>query len=83
MIKLIGMDIKDIANKVGGVVALSNALGLSRGAVSQWSVVPVDRVIAVCELSGWDLTPHDLRPDIYPNPTDALPQGSQRGKKAA
>lgn len=82
MIKLKPMDIKDIANKVGGVVALSNALGLSRGAVSQWTVVPVDRVIAVCELSSWELTPHDLRPDIYPNPTDALPQ-KKPSRKAA
>jgi len=21
----------------------------------------------------WEVTPHELRPDIYPNPTDGLP----------
>ncbi|EBE6237586.1 helix-turn-helix domain-containing protein [Salmonella enterica] len=25
------------------------------------------------ECTGWRVTPHDLRPDIYPNPTDGLP----------
>jgi DNA-binding transcriptional regulator YdaS (Cro superfamily) len=67
------MDIKQIAEKAGGVVALSHALGLSRGAVSQWTVVPDGRVLAVCEAAGWLVTPHQVRPDLYPNPCDALP----------
>lgn len=67
------MDIKEIADKAGGVVALSKALGLSRGAVSQWQAVPSDRVLAVCSLAGWRVTPHQIRPDLYPNPSDALP----------
>jgi len=67
------MKIKDIANMVGGVVALSTSLGLSRGAVSQWTCVPWDKVIRVSELTGWRATPHQIRPDIYPNPTDGLP----------
>ena len=67
------MDIKSIAGKAGGVVALSKTLGLSRGAVSQWDTVPADRVLAVCAATEWMVTPHDLRPDLYPNPTDALP----------
>ena len=68
------MDVKDIAKEVGGVVALSKALGLSRGAVSQWEVVPADRVLAVCALAEWRITPHQVRSDLYPNPGDALPQ---------
>lgn len=67
------MDIKEIADNAGGVVALSTALGLSRGAVSQWQVVPSDRVRAVCEATAWKVTPHQVRPDLYPNPNDALP----------
>ncbi|MBZ0105420.1 MAG: helix-turn-helix domain-containing protein [Sulfuricella denitrificans] len=71
------MKINEIANLAGGVVALSTSLGLSRGAVSQWKIVPVDKVIRVCELTGWQVTPHQLRPDIYPNATDGLPADNQ------
>lgn len=67
------MKIQRIAKEVGGVVALSRILGLSRGAVSQWDVVPVDRVLDVCRAVAWQVTPHQLRPDIYPNPTDGIP----------
>lgn len=71
------MDIREIAKGEDGVVALSKALGLSRGAVSQWKVVPPDRVLSVCAALGWRVTPHQLRPDLYPNPADALPGGFQ------
>lgn len=67
------MDIKDVAKKAGGVVALSKKLGLSRGAVCQWTKVPVDRVLETAAATGWQVTPHDLRSDIYPHPDDGLP----------
>lgn len=51
------------ASKVGGVVALSEKLGLSRGAVSQWQRVPVERVLDVEKLTGFSR--YILRPDIY------------------
>jgi len=35
--------------------------------------VPSEHVLAASRITGWRFTPHDLRPDIYPNPTDALP----------
>lgn len=69
------MEIKDVAKLAGGVVALSHSLGLSRGAVSQWSTVPAERVLEVCALTQWQVSPHQLRPDLYPNPCDALPDG--------
>ncbi|ENE14571.1 hypothetical protein ECP03047993_1333 [Escherichia coli P0304799.3] len=25
----------------------------------------------------WEVTPHEIRPDIYPNPTDGLPCGNK------
>lgn len=77
------MDIKFVAEKVGGVVALSKAMGLSRGAVSQWETVPDGRVLAVCALTGWQVTPHQLRPDLYPNPSDALPDSICKCERAA
>lgn len=78
------MDIKEISRRSGiGVVELSKALGLSRGAASQWKQVPADRVLAVCELARWKVTPHEVRHDLYPNATDGLPPGVQAHQAAA
>lgn len=38
-------------------------------------VPPSEFVIPICEALDWEMTPHQLRPDIYPNPADALPPG--------
>lgn len=62
---------------VGSGSALARRLGVSPMTVSYWrsrsaGIVPVERVIAIFELTG--VTPHELRPDIYPNPTDGLPR---------
>ena len=63
-------------SKAGSASALARGLGVSPMTISFWrtrssGVVPVDRVMAIFELTG--VTPHELRPDIYPNPTDGLP----------
>jgi DNA-binding transcriptional regulator YdaS (Cro superfamily) len=51
------------AEKAGGIVKLSLALGLSRGAASQWKKVPAERVVDVERLTG---VPREiLRPDLY------------------
>ncbi len=39
----------------------------------QMEVPPPETVIPICDFLGWRMTPHRLRPDLYPNPTDALP----------
>jgi DNA-binding transcriptional regulator YdaS (Cro superfamily) len=57
------ISIKEIADRVGGVVALSKSLGLSRGAVSQWDRVPIERVVAVEKLTG--IPRAELRPDVF------------------
>lgn len=57
----------------GGPVKLSLALGLHKTAVYKWDLCPPDRVISVCELINWEVTPHQLRPDIYPNQLDGMP----------
>lgn len=62
-LSLMEISIKEVAGKIGGVVALSHALGLSRGAVSQWRKVPIERVSAVEKLTGISRTL--LRPDIF------------------
>jgi len=40
---------------------------------AKMEVPPADAVIPICDFLGWRMTPHKLRPDLYPNPTDALP----------
>lgn len=36
-------------------------------------VPPAECVIAICETCDWNITPHELRPDVYPNATDGMP----------
>lgn len=55
--------IREAAKAVGGVVALGAALGLSRGAVSQWDKVPPEHVLAIEALTG--VSRHVLRPDVF------------------
>lgn len=48
----------------------------STQSVANWVInnqVPSERVLQLCELGKWSVTPHELRPDIYPNPSDGLP----------
>jgi DNA-binding transcriptional regulator YdaS (Cro superfamily) len=56
--------VKLAAEKAGGIVKLSLALGLSRGAASQWRRIPAERVLQVEQLTG--LPREILRPDLYP-----------------
>ena len=58
--------------------ALAKALKLSQGMISHWITgrrqVGAEWVLPICEFSDWLVTPHEIRPDLYPNPTDALPK---------
>lgn len=45
------------------MVALSKALGLSRAAVSQWSTVPVGRLLDVERITG--IPREQIRPDLF------------------
>lgn len=58
----------------GSASKLSAALGISKMSVSLWkrNGIPADRVLAIYNATG--VTPHELRPDLYPNPTDGLPK---------
>lgn len=61
---------------------IARAIGVSGEAVRKWFLdlpesLPADRVLAVSRATDWKVTPHQLRPDIYPNPTDGLPTGER------
>lgn len=36
--------------------------------------IPERHVIKACKAVDWQVTPHQLRPDIYPHPKDGLPE---------
>lgn len=73
-------------DKRGVKARIARLTGLSHQAISKWPVVPAEHVLAVCAEFAWVVTPHDLRPDIYPHPDDGLPperRGGGAGKEAA
>lgn len=37
-------------------------------------VPPAEYVIPIAEALNWEVTPHELRKDLYPHPTDGLPK---------
>ncbi|MGY1490745.1 YdaS family helix-turn-helix protein [Methylobacillus pratensis] len=36
--------------------------------------IPGEYVISACHVVNWQVTPHQLRPDLYPHPADGLPE---------
>ncbi|MGM6923392.1 YdaS family helix-turn-helix protein [Escherichia coli] len=58
---------------------LAMLMSTKQQSVSRWfnSKFPASRVLHLCQLMQWEVTPHELRPDIYPNPTDGLPCGNK------
>lgn len=64
------------AIRIAGTASkLARQLDVSDMTVSKWKnkyrgIVPAERVLPIYRLTG--VTPHELRPDLYPNPTDAI-----------
>ncbi|MDT8891210.1 YdaS family helix-turn-helix protein [Enterobacter asburiae] len=61
----------------GSARKLSFLLGLTSMSISHWKnrdkgIIPVNYIFSIYKLTG--VTPHELRPDLYPNPTDGLPK---------
>lgn len=73
-----GLQALDVAIQLaGGQAKLAEACGLKQSAVSSWITsgeVPPELVIKVCEAVFYRVTPHQLRPDLYPNESDAIPK---------
>ena len=66
---------------VGNATKLAEQLGVWPMTVSHWihrnkGIVPHSRVKEIYAITG--VTPHGLRPDLYPNPTDGLPKSEVR-----
>lgn len=67
--------IEILKGRFGTLGEIAKAAGVkSYQNVQQWNgVVPPDLVLTLCEASGWEITPHMLRADLYPNADDAMP----------
>lgn len=74
-----------LANKIRGVLPTSK---VTQAFVWKWLNSPSDNtppsewVIPICLALDWQITPHEMRSDIYPNPSDGLPANLQT-KEAA
>jgi DNA-binding transcriptional regulator YdaS (Cro superfamily) len=63
-------DIRPLLDTQRGMrVKIARALGITHGAVSQWTRVPAERVLDVERVTG--ISRHVLRPDLYPASEDA------------
>jgi len=65
---------------------LAASVGCTQGMVHQWVSglrrIAADRVLIICRATDWNITPHELRPDVYSNPTDGLPADKRSGEAA-
>ncbi|AOY88624.1 hypothetical protein BKP64_10840 [Marinobacter salinus] len=62
--------------RAGGPQALAKQLKITIQRLVNWRSrgrVPADMVLNFCRALDWQVSPHELRPDIYPNPYDGLP----------
>lgn len=61
----------------GNPTRLAKLVGLSQPTVRAWKLrekrIEADNVLKVSAALGYQVTPHELRPDIYPFETDAIP----------
>lgn len=78
-----GMSLAIAIASCGSSTELARRCGVSVQHVTNWQArgIPADRALAIAAATDWRVTPHQLRPDLYPNPTDGLPPELQ--EKAA
>ncbi len=64
----------------GSQTALAEKIGTKQQNVSQWakSRVSPEFVLGVAKAVNFQVTPHELRPDIYPHPEDGMPRNEQK-----
>jgi len=65
---------------------LAAQINCTQGLIHQWlsglRKIAAEKVLSVACATNWEVTPHQLRPDLYPNPTDGLPAGTVPGEAA-
>ncbi|MFO0325718.1 MAG: transcriptional regulator [Burkholderiales bacterium] len=75
---------RNLIKRAGGPAVVAELFGKSPQAVIHWYTngIPAERVLPIAKLTDFKLTPHELRPDLYPNPSDGLPS-DQTNREAA
>ncbi|EAP1386471.1 hypothetical protein ODU92_004352 [Salmonella enterica] len=64
-------------------MSIGEHFGISSQAVGKWlrkGVIPPRRILPLCEILEWRVTPHEIDPAAYPNPTDGLPSQEASAK---
>lgn len=69
---------KTLKDKFRGLITqrkIGQHFNLTQQAISLWfkEEVPAGSVLSLCSLVNWKVTPHEVRPDLYPNVCDGLP----------
>lgn len=69
------LDLKDKISNISSQSALANHLGCKQQTISLWmkNGVPASNVLNLCAALAWRITPHEVRPDLYPSRYDGLP----------
>lgn len=71
--------LKKAVSLLGGQTALARACDVKQAYIWNWlnrdGRTPAEYVLDVSKATNYEVTPHDLRPDIYPNVSDGLPAG--------
>lgn len=68
-------ELKRIIKAQGGTGVVSRRMGVKQARLCNWigrKSVPPHRIIPLCRALFWAVTPHQLRPDLYPHPTDGM-----------
>lgn len=58
----------------GSIAKASKAILAPVSSTATWVVCPPHRVIALAAATGYHVTPHELRPDLYPYAEDGCPR---------
>ena len=68
--------------KMGGTASAGKMIGISSQAVSQWKMVPIERVLQMEKATFGRILCSDVRPDIFPVcPHSSLPPASGEDEK--
>lgn len=72
-------NLKDKVHSRFSQAELGRRIGLPQQVISRWvngkQQVPAERIIPLCRLLDWEITPHELRPDLHPTPISGIPEG--------
>lgn len=75
-----------VKKKITGIAnqtEIAKRMGYTPQTVSLWfkNDVPLKNIRRLCDVLNWRVTPHEINPLIYPNPTDGLPDKSEHNSQ--